>query len=179
MSNMTTQEQALEMAKKTLRQINGWIGFPDTGERWPNGQPMSYGACYGSNGERDYMRSIARDALAAIANVTPEPLADVTCTPPVDDVVKDADRYLNEDDFADLFRFNECAEDSDSGGHDVPKDRMKRLERLGVIRNCGFGRHEITAFGNYVIETVFYQSPKLPLKTTEEYNAAMQAKEPK
>jgi len=82
------------------------------------------------------------------------------------------DRYLNEYDFADLFRFNECCEDFESGGHDVPKDRMKRLEELGVVRPLGFGRHEVTSFGSYVIETVFLQNPKLPLKTTEEHNAA-------
>jgi hypothetical protein len=27
---------------------------------------MSYSACFGSNGERDYMRSVAREALTAL-----------------------------------------------------------------------------------------------------------------
>jgi hypothetical protein len=48
-----------------LQWIERWFGeFPETGEFWPGTErPMSYAACYGSNGERDYMRSIARAAL--------------------------------------------------------------------------------------------------------------------
>ena len=49
-----------------LRRIERWFGeFPPTGQQWDDGSPMSYFACYGSNGERDYMRSVARDAIAA------------------------------------------------------------------------------------------------------------------
>lgn len=51
-----------------LRKIEKWFGeFPETGKTWPeSGNPMSYGACYGSNGERDFMRSVARDALKSV-----------------------------------------------------------------------------------------------------------------
>jgi len=48
-----------------LRIISNWK-LPDTGKYWdePNKQrPMSYSACYGSNGERDHMRQIANSAL--------------------------------------------------------------------------------------------------------------------
>ena len=58
---------------------------------------------------------------------------------------------LNVEDKKHLRRFSECAEDSDSGGHDVPKEAMKRLERLGVVRSLGFGRHETTAFGDAML----------------------------
>lgn len=51
----------------------------------------------------------------------------------------------------DLQRFAECCNDMDAGGHDVPKDRMKRLEKVGAVRSCGFGRHETTAFGDAVL----------------------------
>lgn len=51
-----------------LKRIEKWQGeFPETGRFWDepqNTQPMSYGAAFGSNGERDFMRQIARDALA-------------------------------------------------------------------------------------------------------------------
>ena len=51
--------------KKALQTIARWHGeFPETGKTWDDGSPMSYAACYGSNGERDYMRQIALDALA-------------------------------------------------------------------------------------------------------------------
>lgn len=55
--------------KEALEKIERWVGeFPDTGRTWPadqGGGPVSYGAQYGSNGERDYMRGVARAALKA------------------------------------------------------------------------------------------------------------------
>lgn len=63
-----------ERLREALRRIERWSGeFPETGQFWPNvdgtisDRPMSYGACYGSNGERDYMRSVARRALSLAA----------------------------------------------------------------------------------------------------------------
>ena len=50
--------------KEALEKVERWFGeFPDTGRKWDDGAPMSYSAVYGSNGERDYMRRIARAAL--------------------------------------------------------------------------------------------------------------------
>jgi hypothetical protein len=52
---------------EALRCITKWFGeFPETGETWPSGDPISYGTLYGSNGERDYMREIARKALEKV-----------------------------------------------------------------------------------------------------------------
>ncbi len=47
----------------SLKKIERWQDFPDTDRKWPDGQWMSYSAAFGSNGERDYMRGIARQAL--------------------------------------------------------------------------------------------------------------------
>jgi hypothetical protein len=47
---------------EALQQIENWK-FPKSGKRWPNGKEMSYSAAFGSNGERDFMREIARKAL--------------------------------------------------------------------------------------------------------------------
>lgn len=48
-----------------LQRIARWTGeFPDTGQFWDDGSPMSYSAAFGSNGERDYMRQVALDALS-------------------------------------------------------------------------------------------------------------------
>ncbi len=61
---MTTPIQA---AIEALTKIARWHGeFPDTGRTWDHGTPMSYGAAFGSNGERDYMRQVALDVLAAL-----------------------------------------------------------------------------------------------------------------
>ncbi|OEZ80977.1 hypothetical protein JAB6_40120 [Janthinobacterium sp. HH104] len=50
-----------------------------------------------------------------------------------------------------LSRFRECCEDSASGGHDVPKEMMQRLAAVGVVRTLGFGRHETTEFGDWLL----------------------------
>ena len=50
--------------EKALERIERWFGeFPETGDTWEDGSPVSYATLYGSNGERDYMREIARQAL--------------------------------------------------------------------------------------------------------------------
>jgi hypothetical protein len=59
-----------------LQKIARWHGeFPATGRTWADGSPMSYSACFGSNGERDHMRQVALDALAAADAQTAEPVA--------------------------------------------------------------------------------------------------------
>lgn len=49
---------------EALERIGRWFGeFPPSDAVWPDGAPMSYGAAYGSNGERDYMREVANAAI--------------------------------------------------------------------------------------------------------------------
>lgn len=60
--------QATQIAalREALERVERWFGeFPETGQFWDKekSQPMSYAACWGSNGERDFMRTIARAAL--------------------------------------------------------------------------------------------------------------------
>lgn len=52
-----------------LTKIANWE-LLETGKTWDDGTPMSYGAAFGSNGERDYFMKLAADALPA-AGVTP------------------------------------------------------------------------------------------------------------
>lgn len=59
-----------ERAQTALQRIERWFGeFPETGKFWDaaNTETMSYAACFGSNGERDFMRAVARDALATLS----------------------------------------------------------------------------------------------------------------
>lgn len=59
-------ESGVEGLVEALEQIQRWDGFPSTGKFWEgSGAPVSYSACYGSNGERDFMRNVAANALAA------------------------------------------------------------------------------------------------------------------
>ena len=64
MRNVPEEEKnEIQKLRDALQIIADWNQFPDTGEKWPSGNPVSYGANYGSNGERDYMRGIAKKAL--------------------------------------------------------------------------------------------------------------------
>jgi hypothetical protein len=57
-------ETDIARLRVALKRIARWHGeLPDSGRQWPDGQPMSYAAAFGSNGERDYMRQVALDAL--------------------------------------------------------------------------------------------------------------------
>jgi len=53
-----------ERYEKALKQIEEWQ-LPSTGQFWDDEEtrPMSYESLYGSNGVRDYMRNVAREAL--------------------------------------------------------------------------------------------------------------------
>ena len=50
---------------ETLMTIAQWHHFPKTNQFWDEEKTreLSYGSCWGSNGERDYMRQLALDAL--------------------------------------------------------------------------------------------------------------------
>jgi len=57
-----------EIMVTALARIMRWHGeFPETGEFFDEEKTrkMSYSACFGSNGERDYMRAIAKTAVTA------------------------------------------------------------------------------------------------------------------
>ncbi len=47
---------------QALEIISNW-NLPDTGRTWDDGTPMSYEAAYGSNGARDYIKSVASQAI--------------------------------------------------------------------------------------------------------------------
>lgn len=71
--------EANEVVRKTLERIVRWEGeFPETGKYFDIEQtrPMSYAFCYGSSGERDYMRKLASEALGTISPLNKEPVGD-------------------------------------------------------------------------------------------------------
>ena len=65
-ADLAAAREEIGRLRAALARIEKWTGeFPPTGEFWSVSKlPISYGAQWGSNGERDYMRSVARDALA-------------------------------------------------------------------------------------------------------------------
>lgn len=63
LNNTSDRVEQLEAA---LEKIERWFGeFPETGEFYDKEKqhPISYAGNYGSNGERDFMRNIAKEAL--------------------------------------------------------------------------------------------------------------------
>jgi len=82
------------------------------------------------------------------------------------------DTFLTERDAHALHRFIECCEDCDADGHDCGKEAIKRLTEIGVVRDCGFGRHELTAFGSWVHDGAWSQIVQLPLVTHADVMAA-------
>lgn len=68
MTEVETLRAEVRRQRVALERIVRWRGeFPETGKFWDEERtkPMSYASCYGSNGERDFMRNIASEALSA------------------------------------------------------------------------------------------------------------------
>ena len=87
-------------------------------------------------------------------------------------IAEPASQWISADDFAALLTFHDQAGDCDADGYTVNKDAMRRLAELGVAQSFGFGRYSVSAFGAWLIETHFDQSPALPLRTYADWNKA-------
>lgn len=90
---------------------------------------------------------------------------------PTADLARDAERWLSEHDLELLVTFGMQADDCDADGHTLSKEQTRRLCELGVLRNVGFGRSEMTAFGCVLFDQHWEQSRSLPLRTHAEYAA--------
>lgn len=58
--------------------------------------------------------------------------------------------FVTNDDITALNRFAECCDDPGSGGHDLDKDQVSRLEKIGVLQRSGRISY-ITDFGDFII----------------------------
>lgn len=79
LSNAEAQRDAalarVGVLEAALKKIERWFGeFPKTGKFWDDEKtrPVSYGSAFGSTGERDFMRQIARAALSPAPTVKGE-----------------------------------------------------------------------------------------------------------
>jgi len=114
-----------------------------------------------------FSRAFALVQEIANAQTAPEPEPGVP-DGLIQNLVQTAMRgLLTADDMANLRRFDECCQDSDADGHAVAKPKMKRLELAGVVRSCGFGRHETTAFGDWLLADAPEQPTSVPVLTVE------------
>lgn len=58
--------------------------------------------------------------------------------------------FVTDSDIAALHRFAECCDDPESGGHDLEKEQVQRLEKVGALQRSGRISY-ITDFGDYLI----------------------------
>ncbi|KJM58553.1 hypothetical protein B5M10_02965 [Pluralibacter gergoviae] len=58
--------------------------------------------------------------------------------------------FVTDADLAALHRFVECCDDPDSGGHDLKKEQVRRLEKIGALQRSGRISYT-TDFGDLLI----------------------------
>lgn len=58
--------------------------------------------------------------------------------------------FVTDADLAALHRFAECCDDPESGGHDLEKEQVRRLEAIGALQRSGRISY-ITSFGDVLI----------------------------
>ncbi|WP_101837014.1 hypothetical protein [Klebsiella oxytoca] len=58
--------------------------------------------------------------------------------------------FVTDADLAALHRFAECCDDPESGGHDLEKEQVRRLETIGALQRSGRISY-ITGFGDVLI----------------------------
>lgn len=67
--------------------------------------------------------------------------------------------FVTDDDIKALERLAECCDDPESGGHDLEKEQVTRLEKIGALQRCGRISY-ITDFGDLVLS--LYADPVPP-----------------
>lgn len=118
-------------AREALERIERWFGeFPKTGETWPDGTPMSYGAAFGSNGERDYMCGVARDALSALeAEVGTAVKVKALTDDEIMEVIKECAPWKTEPQLNDLLTYEKSPPLFPQATYDVPSYRAVNIVR--------------------------------------------------
>lgn len=109
--------------------------------------------CASGLGAEAFIRALDLDAI--IAGV-PEPQA----AEPVDDCSASLPFAILHDEMAALKRFDECVTDGE--GYDVPKEMMKRLSEIGLVRRVTANVYEHTNFGLAVLAGDFAPQPSQP-----------------
>lgn len=82
------------------------------------------------------------------------------------------DAWLQPKDMEALQRFQETVEDDES--HDIGKEAVARLSAFGCLQSHGFGRHGVTAFGDYLLYS-WAGARTLPFSTQAERDAVHRA----
>lgn len=153
------QMRAYVLADRAARTVNASIG-----------EDPEFHRLLDIHADDEQGRMRTRRDIVDYIDVRTQPAAVEPAAPERSETLAD-EQILLPADLAALKRFHECAMDFDSGGHDVPRPAMSRLTEIGVCRHVGFGNHQTTAFGDFVLARSEGESINLPLKTLQERNA--------
>ncbi|CUA99022.1 Lar family restriction alleviation protein [Comamonas thiooxydans] len=122
--------------------------------------------------EFDYCQTYEELEASWNKRVAPAPcLQQIEEPAPVQADARDA-VWLQPADMAALERFAETTDDDQS--YDIGKDSVQRLSSFGCLKNCGFGRYEITSFGSYLLND-WERARILPFTTQADRDAAHRA----
>ncbi|EHL5833760.1 hypothetical protein KEB97_004303 [Salmonella enterica] len=62
--------------------------------------------------------------------------------------------FITDDDLVALQRFAECCDAPESGGHDLDKEQVHRLVKIGLLHCVKVNYHEITHFGSFILSVL-------------------------
>lgn len=108
-------------------------------DKWHKMDPIT-GYMHGWNACRDEMLKAQQNEPQNIPeNIPAQPV-----------IPRELCSFVTDADIAALHRFAECCDDPESGGHDLEKEQVQRLEKIGALQRSGRISY-ITDFGDYLI----------------------------
>ncbi len=103
--------------------------------------------CKGRYHSEQNYRSLAALFGVTVPDLPPLPSDEVSVQPVIQ---RELRSFVTDSDIAALHRFAECCDDPESGGHDLEKEQVHRLEKVGALQRSGRISY-ITDFGDYLI----------------------------
>lgn len=96
---------------------------------------------FGNDAQRDYSETLAEiaEGIRSLHPASAQPV-----------IPEQWRSFITDADIAALHRFAECCDDPESGGHDLEKEQVQRLEKIGALQRSGRISY-ITDFGDYLI----------------------------
>ncbi|HIG9058243.1 TPA: ead/Ea22-like family protein [Klebsiella michiganensis] len=137
-ANVLALLEALEKAQQRIDELENDEVF----QRLANAEHQLYMAELAKNNLRASRKAQFRKRKAAEQRIAELESRTVTIEP--------FRSFVTDADLAALHRFAECCDDPESGGHDLEKEQVRRLEAIGALQRSGRISY-ITGFGDVLI----------------------------